>query len=117
MEARVRLLGHPVHPMLVMFPGALFITGTVADAVELSGDHETAGEVGFWSQTVGLAGGVLAAATGYADWTKIPKGTRARRLGRVHAACNAAALVLFGRAWAARVRNPGRAAGAGPLAL
>lgn len=117
MEARVRLLGHPVHPMLVMFPGALLITGTVFDVVHAINDSAVAAEAGFWTVTVGIIGAVLAAVTGFADWTKIPGGTRAKRVGQIHGLCNAAVLVLFVIAWITRVNNADHATSAGPLAL
>jgi uncharacterized membrane protein len=117
MESRVRALGHPVHPMLVMFPGALLITGTIFDVVQVAGDNRTAGEVGFWMVTAGIIGGVLAAVTGLADWTKIPAGTRAKRIGKVHGLCNAAAMVLFVIAWATRIDEHRHAGGAGSLIL
>ena len=31
MESRLKVLGHPVHPMLVMFPVALFVTAVLFD--------------------------------------------------------------------------------------
>jgi uncharacterized membrane protein len=117
MDARVKALGHPVHPMLVMFPGALFVTGTIFDTLQVTRDNDTAGEVGFWTQTAGLAGGSLAAATGFADWTKIPRGTRARRIGRIHGWCNATAVALFGAAWATRSRRPSHAGTAATWAM
>ncbi|MDG4825524.1 DUF2231 domain-containing protein [Asanoa sp. WMMD1127] len=112
MHARIRALGHPVHPMLVMFPAALFVTGTIFDLVQLIGDNAVFGEVGFWTITVGLIGGVLAGATGFADWTKIPAGTRAKRVGRLHGLLNAVVLVLFLVAWLLRVGEEGHEAGA-----
>ena len=37
MESRLKVLGHPVHPMLVMFPVALLVTGTLFDVVDTVG--------------------------------------------------------------------------------
>ncbi|MEV0718187.1 DUF2231 domain-containing protein [Asanoa sp. NPDC050611] len=117
MHARIRALGHPVHPMLVMFPAALFITGTIFDLVHLAGDNDVFGEVGFWTISVGLIGGVLAGLTGFADWTKVPAGTRAKRVGRLHGLLNAVVLVLFAISWFVRVGGDSHAPGAGTFVL
>jgi uncharacterized membrane protein len=111
MQARIRALGHPVHPMLVMFPLALFFTGTVFDLVRLAGGSTDFGEVGFWVIAAGLAGAVLAALTGFADWTKIPSRTRAKRVGRLHGGLNALMTVLFLVAWLIRLGKSGYEAG------
>jgi uncharacterized membrane protein len=117
MHARIRVLGHPVHPMLVMFPAALLITGTLFDLFRLISDNGVFGEVGFWTISVGILGGILAALTGFADWTKIPAGTRAKRVGRLHGLLNAVVLVLFAVAWLVRVDNVNHAAGGGTFVL
>jgi uncharacterized membrane protein len=117
MHARIRVLGHPVHPMLVMFPAALLITGTLFDLFRLISDNGVFGEVGFWTISVGILGGILAALTGFADWTKIPAGTRAKRVGRLHGLLNAVVLVLFAVAWLIRVDNDNHAAGGGTFVL
>jgi uncharacterized membrane protein len=103
MQSRIRALGHPVHPMLVMFPVALFITGFIFDAIALFTDNATFSQVGFWCITVGLIGAVLAALTGLADWTRIPSGTRARAVGVRHGLLNAVAVVLFLISWVLRI--------------
>lgn len=35
MESRIKLFGHPIHPMLISFPLGLFPTGVVFDAVHI----------------------------------------------------------------------------------
>jgi len=116
-QTRVRALGHPVHQMLVVFPLGLFVTGTVFDLIHLVSDNGTFAEVGFWMISAGIIGAVLAALTGFADWTSIPSGTRAKRIGRVHGALNSAMLVLFAISWLTRVGNANHAAGGGEFTL
>jgi uncharacterized membrane protein len=116
-QSRVRALGHPVHPMLVTFPLGLLVTGTIFDLIHLISDNGTFAEVGFWMISAGLIGGVLAAATGLADWTGIPSGTRAKRIGLLHGALNALVLVLFAIAWLVRVDNTNHAPGAAAFTL
>jgi uncharacterized membrane protein len=103
MRSRVRALGHPVHPMLVMFPVALFITGTLFDVIHLFSDNGVFAEVGFWSVTAGLVGAVLAALTGFTDWTKIPNRTRAKSVGVRHGLLNSFVLLVFLVCWALRL--------------
>src|SRR5256885_2329086 len=97
---RIRILGHAAHPMLVVFPLGLFITAVVFDAIGLGTGNAVYGQVGFWDISAGLIGAVLAALTGLTDWTGVPAGTRAKRVGLRHGLLNTAAVVLFVIAWA-----------------
>jgi uncharacterized membrane protein len=117
MKSRVRALGHPVHPMLVVFPLGLFITAVIFDLVQLISGNDTFGQVGYWDIAAGLIGVVLAAATGLTDWTAIPAGTRAKRIGLLHGAANAVVAVLFLISWLVRMDNADHVAGAGPFIL
>jgi uncharacterized membrane protein len=64
-----------------------------------------------------MIGAVIAAVTGLADWTAIPSGTRAKRLGLWHGAINATVLLLFLISWLVRSNNADHVAGVGPFAL
>jgi Predicted membrane protein (DUF2231) len=86
MQSRVRALGHPVHPMLIVFPLGLFATAVVFDVVHLLTDNETFGQAGYRNIAAGMIGAVVAALTGLLDWTAIPAGTRAKRIGLLHGA-------------------------------
>ncbi|MEH1127239.1 DUF2231 domain-containing protein [Micromonospora sp. CPCC 206061] len=117
MQTRVRALGHPVHQMLVVFPLGLLVTGTVFDLIHIVSDNGTFAEVGFWMISAGIIGAVLAALTGFADWTSIPRDTRAKRVGALHGALNAVVLVLFAISWLVRVGSTNHAAGGGAFTL
>jgi nitrite reductase/ring-hydroxylating ferredoxin subunit/uncharacterized membrane protein len=93
-------LGHPVHPLLIVVPMGSWISAVLVDW--LGGeDAETAADL---LVGAGLAGAVPTIATGYADWadTELASDT-VRRIGIVHAACNATATGLFAASLAARV--------------
>jgi uncharacterized membrane protein len=45
MESRLKVLGHPVHPMLVMFPVALLVTTVLFDLIDTLGGPRFLGEV------------------------------------------------------------------------
>jgi uncharacterized membrane protein len=72
---------------------------------------------GYWSQTAyamiaaGIITGFLAAPFGFIDWLAIPAGTRAKRVGALHGAGNAAVLVLYAMSWARRGADPQEPAG------
>jgi uncharacterized membrane protein len=46
MEAKAKLLGHPIHPMLIVLPLGLFIMAVVADVVYLATGRGGGGSVG-----------------------------------------------------------------------
>ncbi|GAB3947826.1 DUF2231 domain-containing protein [Micromonospora vulcania] len=117
MESRLKVLGHPVHPMLVMFPVALLVTAVLFDLVDTVGGPDFLGEAAYWNITVGLVGGLLAAAAGAFDLLAIPTGTRAKRVGLLHAAANVAVILLFAAVWAVRLNAESRAAGGALIAI
>ncbi|MEW2426731.1 DUF2231 domain-containing protein [Micromonospora sp. NPDC047644] len=117
MESRLKVLGHPVHPMLVMFPVALLATAVLFDLVDTVGGPDFLGEVAYWNITVGLIGGLLAAAAGSFDLLAIPSGTRAKRVGLLHAGANVAVILLFAAVWAVRLNADSRAAGGALIAI
>ncbi|MEU5786150.1 DUF2231 domain-containing protein [Micromonospora purpureochromogenes] len=117
MESRLKVLGHPVHPMLVMFPVALLVVGTLFDIVDTVGGPDFLGEVAYWNITVGLVGGLLAAAAGTFDLLAIPAGTRAKRVALTHAAANVAVILLFAAVWVVRLNADSRAAGGALIAI
>src|SRR5689334_110547 len=97
MESRAKMLGHPIHPMLVVLPLGLFIGAVVFDAVALWRGSAAMAQVGFWNIAGGIVGGVLAAVFGLVDWLAIPSGTPAKRIGLLHAASNVAAIACLPR--------------------
>ncbi|MFI6077203.1 DUF2231 domain-containing protein [Actinoplanes sp. NPDC051343] len=117
MKTRVRALGHPVHPMVIVFPLALLLTATVFDLIALGRDDGAFDEAGYWNIAAGIIGAVVAALTGLLDWTAIPAGTRAKRIGLLHAAANTVVLLLFVISWLTRIDNTNHAASAGSLVV
>jgi uncharacterized membrane protein len=95
MESRAKVLGHPIHPMLIVFPLGLFISAVVFDFVRLWTGNEVFAAVSFWNIVGGIVGGLLAAVFGLMDWIAIPDGTRAKRIGLAHGIGNVAVVGLF----------------------
>jgi len=48
MESRAKLLGHPVHPMLIVLPLGLFIAAVVFDGLYLWRGSVTFAGVAYW---------------------------------------------------------------------
>jgi uncharacterized membrane protein len=103
MESRLKVLGHPVHPVLVTLPIGLFAIGVVFDIVYLASGDRTFANVAFWDIGVGIVGGLLAAVFGLLDWLAIPSGTRARRIGLWHGGGNVVIVALFLVSWVLRL--------------
>jgi uncharacterized membrane protein len=106
MEARAKLLGHAVHQMLVVLPLGLLAGAIAFDVVALVGGNGYWSEIAYWLIAAGVVGGLVAAPFGLIDWTKIPGGTRARRVGVLHALTNVVMLLLFAWSWLLRGDDP-----------
>lgn len=95
MESRAKLLGHPIHQMLIPIPAGLFIVGSILDIVDQFVDAPWIPMVSFWNLTLGIFSGLFAAIFGLIDWTKITSRTRAKRVGAAHGIGNVIAVALF----------------------
>jgi uncharacterized membrane protein len=110
MESKAKILGHPVHPMLIVFPLGLLATAVIFDAIYLIGGNTNWLEISYWMIAAGLIGGLVAAVPGLIDWLAIPSGTRAKGIGLWHAIGNVVVLSLFGASWWLRrgdITDPG----------
>ena len=117
MESRAKLLGHPIHPMLVVVPLGTLTSAGLFDLVALVARRPALAAVAYWNIVVGLAGGLLAAVFGLRDWLAIPEGTRAKTVGLWHAAGNTAVVALFGTSLLLRRGDPHRRVGAVTVGL
>ena len=48
MESRAKLLGHPIHPMLIVFPLGLLATAVAFDIVSLASGADEWFRISFW---------------------------------------------------------------------
>lgn len=95
MDARAKLLGHPIHQMLIVFPLGLLATAVVFDLVFFGTENPIHAHVAYWMLVAGVVGGLLAAPFGFIDWLAIPRNTRARRIGAMHGGGNLVVTALF----------------------
>jgi uncharacterized membrane protein len=107
MESKVKLFGHAVHPMLIVFPLGLFATALLFDLIRLFTGKGEWGEAAFYDIAVGIVGGLLAAVAGLIDWLAIPSGTRAKAVGMWHGLGNFVIVLLFIISWLLRLPDPG----------
>ena len=106
MQSRAKVLGHPIHPMLVPIPIGLFLISLIFDIIASGGGSVVLGTAAYWNILGGIVAGVLAGIIGLIDWRAIPKGTRAKRIGLLHAVGNVLVLGLFIVSWLTRLHRP-----------
>jgi uncharacterized membrane protein len=106
MESRVKFLGHPVHPMLIVFPLGLLATAVIFDLIGLVANAPLWHRLAFYMIAAGVIGGLAAAVPGWLDWFAIPRRTRAKRIGLWHGGGNVVMLGLFILGWVLRRETP-----------
>jgi uncharacterized membrane protein len=106
MRAKATLLGHPIHPMLIVFPLGLLTVAAIFDIIYIATHDGHWADVSYWMIAAGIIGGLIAAVFGLIDWLRIPQGTRAKYLGLIHGLSNFVVVVLFIVSWFMRRPNP-----------
>jgi uncharacterized membrane protein len=106
MESRVKFAGHPVHPMLIVFPLGLLATAVIFDIIYLVSGNPQWTVVAYYMIGAGVIGGLAAAVFGWLDWFAIPRGTRAKRIGLWHGVGNVVVVGLFILSWVLRRESP-----------
>jgi uncharacterized membrane protein len=94
MRSRATIAGHPVHPMLIPFPLALWVTSFVVDILFYFIKHPTLLIISKFMIAAGCIGAVAAAIPGIIDWLAI-KNPEVTKPANWHARLNIAALVVF----------------------
>jgi uncharacterized membrane protein len=86
---------HPVHPMVIPFPIALWIFSLVADLIYLwRGNPIWRDYISFYALLGGILGAVVAAVPGFIDWLSI-SAQPIKKLADWHARLNVIALLVF----------------------
>src|ERR1051325_3181848 len=106
MESKVKLFGHPIHPMLIVFPAGLFTAAVIMDIFYLIFGNPVLASVSFYMIIIGVVGGLLAAIFGFIDWSGLPNNSRARSIGLWHGLGNFVIVVLFALSWLLRRGSP-----------
>jgi uncharacterized membrane protein len=96
MYSRIKLAGHPLHPMVVAYPIALYTWTLVSYLIYLFGGDPFWFKVAVVTNIAGVIMAVVAAVPGFLDWALgVPAGSAAKRHGQTHLALNVVALLLF----------------------
>ncbi len=103
MESRVKIFGHPVHPMLIVFPIGLLATSLLFDILYFITRNTNFTVASFFMIAAGVVGGLLAAIFGFIDWLGLPGDSRAKRIGGWHGIGNFTIVVLFIISWFLRI--------------
>jgi uncharacterized membrane protein len=97
--------GHPVHPMIVPFPIALWVFSLVADVIYLwRGNPVWKDWIAFYALLAGIVGAAAAAVPGLIDWLSI-KDKRVVKIANWHARLNVIALLIFAASFYLRTAN------------
>jgi uncharacterized membrane protein len=87
--------GHPIHPMIIPFPIALWVFSLVADVIYLwRGNPIWKDWIAFYALLGGIIGAVVAAVPGLIDWLSITD-RAVVRIANWHARLNVIALLVF----------------------
>ena len=106
MESRAKLFGHPIHPMLIVFPLGLLAMALIFDILHFAMGNGYWSEIAYWMIAAGVISGLVAAPFGLVDWLAIPSGTRAKRIGALHGVGNLVVVVLYAASWWMRRAAP-----------
>ena len=94
MKSKANIGGHPIHPMLIPFPLALWGTSFAVDVLFYFLRHPTLLVIAKFMIAAGCLGAIAAAIPGIIDWLAIKTGD-VKRVANWHARLNVAALVVF----------------------
>jgi uncharacterized membrane protein len=94
MKSKASVAGHPIHPMLIPFPLALWATSFAVDVLFYFLRHPTLLIIAKFMIAAGCLGAIAAAIPGIIDWLTIKNG-EVKRAANWHARLNVVALVVF----------------------
>ena len=94
MSSPASIMGHPIHPMLIPFPIALWVFSLVADLIYLWRGDPAWAWIAFYTLAGGILGAILAAVFGIIDYFSI-RDKRVSGIAAWHARVNVLALLLF----------------------
>ena len=87
--------GHPVHPMLIPFPIALWVFSLIADLIYFwRGNPVWRDYIAFYTLLGGIIGAAVAAVPGFIDWLSL-KDREVVKIANWHARLNVMALLIF----------------------
>jgi uncharacterized membrane protein len=107
-----KIFGHPVHPVLVVFPFGLLTTAVIFDILHAATHNPEWSGAAFYMIAAGIIGGLAAAVFGLIDWMALAPDTRAKRVGSLHGLGNLVVVLLFAGSLWLRLPDPTLPSGA-----
>lgn len=108
MASKASVAGHPVHPMLVPFPLALWTTSFLTDLLFYFTRKPLLPIMAKFLVAAGCIGALAAAIPGIIDWLSI-KNREVKKIANWHARLNIIALLVFGASLYLRMKSGGAA--------
>lgn len=106
MESKIKVLSHPLHPLMIPFPLGLLGMAVIFDILGALLKRPALSQAAHPMIAAGVVTGVQAGVVGAVDWAALPEGTRAKSVATQHGLGNLAVLLLFALAWALRRNRP-----------
>jgi len=107
MDSRVKVFGHSLHQMLIVFPLGLLLTSTAFDVLAFASQSPYWWNISYPMILSGVILGAVAGFVGIIDFLDIPSGTRAKSIGLVHGSCAIGVIILYGVSFVLRSMTPG----------
>ena len=79
MYSKIKIAGHPVHPMLVSFPVAFYAASLVCYIVYIPMADVFWFKVAYLANAAGVVIAAVAAIPGFIDWLFIPSGSKPKK--------------------------------------
>ena len=106
MASKASIAGHPVHPMIIPFPLALWTTSFLVDVLFYFHRGVVLPIIAKFMLAAGCIGALVAAVPGIIDWLSIKHGPT-KRIANWHARLNIIALLIFAASLYLRMKAGG----------
>ncbi|HEY1381813.1 MAG TPA: DUF2231 domain-containing protein [Gemmataceae bacterium] len=117
MRSRAHFKGHPLHPLLIVFPAAFTVAAPVADVLGLIGDWPSVWTTAAYLSAAAVVTGLIAGVPGFIDYLfVVPPDSSGKRRATQHMIVNLTALAAIAVGWVFRDGSSLRP-GAGTLVL
>jgi nitrite reductase/ring-hydroxylating ferredoxin subunit/uncharacterized membrane protein len=103
MRSHAQIKGHPLHPLLIVFPAAFTVGALVADAAGVAGDWPSVWTTGAYMSVAAVVTGLIAGVPGLIDYLNVvPPNSSGKKRATQHMIINVTALAAFAVGWAFR---------------
>ena len=95
MQSKIRLLKHPMHPLVVHLPIGLWVTSLIFDILALATGMPVWAGASFWTMVFGSGFALIAAIPGFVDYLFLDMSREAHRLATYHMLLNLTVVAIF----------------------